>query len=91
QESDTVIMIAPAINGLESLEAVVLDDIARVSPKVMELNNFEFFHHHPAREDLAKLINILKPEYVIPVQGLYRYLQDAQRYMVKNVGFNSKN
>lgn len=91
QESDTVIMIAPAINGLESLEAVVLDDIARVSPKVMELNNFEFFHHHPAREDLAKLINILKPEYVIPVQGLYRYLQDAQRYIVKNVGFNSKN
>ncbi|WP_233736821.1 MBL fold metallo-hydrolase RNA specificity domain-containing protein [Mycoplasmopsis agalactiae] len=42
-----------------------------------------FFHHHPAREDLAKLINILKPEYVIPVQGLYRYLQDAQRYIVK--------
>ncbi|WP_029513138.1 MBL fold metallo-hydrolase RNA specificity domain-containing protein [Mycoplasmopsis primatum] len=89
--TDTVIMIAPAINGLEGIEAVALDDIARVTPKITELSNFEFHRHHPAREDLTKLISVLKPEYIIPVQGLYRYLQDSQRHIISSCEFNPKN
>lgn len=58
-------MIVFVINGLEFLEVVVFDDIVRVSFKVMEFNNFEFFYYYLVREDFVKLINILKFEYVI--------------------------
>ncbi|MBZ4212715.1 ribonuclease J [Mycoplasma sp. U97] len=91
QPTDTVIMIAPAINGLEALEAITLDDVARITPKIVEISKFEFFSHHPAREDLTKLINILRPQYIIPVQGLYRYLLDAQRFISESCNFNPKN
>lgn len=91
QPTDTVIMIAPAINGLESLEAVALDEIARITPKIVEATNSELYRHRPAREDLVKLVNILKPEYIIPAQGLYRYLLDASKYIGNESTVNPKN
>ncbi|WP_027334977.1 MBL fold metallo-hydrolase RNA specificity domain-containing protein [Mycoplasmopsis felifaucium] len=91
QPSDTIIMIAPAINGLESVEAVTLDEIARITPRITEVTNSEFYRHRPAREDLVKLVNILKPEYIIPAQGLYRYLLDASKYIQSECLVNPKN
>ncbi|WP_029512909.1 MBL fold metallo-hydrolase RNA specificity domain-containing protein [Mycoplasmopsis iners] len=88
QPSDTVIMLAPAINGLESLEAVTLDEIARITPKISDVTSTEFYRHRPARQDLIDLVKALKPNYVIPVQGLYRYLTDAQRYISQDAPFN---
>ncbi|ADN69351.1 ribonuclease J [Mycoplasmopsis fermentans] len=77
QKSDTVVMIAPPINGLESLEALTLDEIARITPKISDVNANEFYRCRPAKQDLIDLVNALNPEYVIPVQGLYRYLNEA--------------
>ncbi|VEU76993.1 MBL fold metallo-hydrolase RNA specificity domain-containing protein [Mycoplasmopsis columbina] len=88
QKNDNVIFLAPAINGLESLEAVTLDEIARITPKISDVTATEFYRHRPARQDLIDLVNITKPEYVIPVQGLYRYLTDAARYISQETKFN---
>ncbi|EGV00096.1 hydrolase [Mycoplasmopsis columbina SF7] len=88
QKNDNVIFLAPAINGLESLEAVTLDEIARITPKISDVTATEFYRHRPARQDLIDLVNITKPEYVIPVQGLYRYLTDAARYISQEAKFN---
>ncbi|VEU75576.1 hydrolase [Mycoplasmopsis maculosa] len=90
-KTDTVLMIAPAINGLESLEAVALDEIARITPKIIDITATEFYRHRPAREDLIKLVNILKPTFIIPVQGLYRYLNEATRYISSECQVNPKN
>ncbi|MGV2393609.1 UNVERIFIED_CONTAM: ribonuclease J [Campylobacter lari] len=90
-KTDTVLMVAPAINGLESLEAVALDEIARITPKIIDITASEFYRHRPAREDLIKLVNILKPNFVIPVQGLYRYLNEASRYISSECQINQKN
>lgn len=80
-KTDTVIMIAPAINGLESMEAVTLDDIARVTPKLVDVTSTEYYRHRPARQDIINLVDTLKPDYVIPIMGLYRYLSDCVRYI----------
>ncbi|UUD35398.1 ribonuclease J [Mycoplasmopsis caviae] len=84
QKSDSVVMIAPPINGLESLEALALDDIARITPKISDVSANEFYRCRPAKQDLIDLVNALNPSYVIPVQGLYRYLNEASLSIAKN-------
>lgn len=81
--SDVVLMIASPINGLESLAAVALDEIARITPKIVEITSNEYFRHKPTRQDLVNLINVLEPKYFIPAQGLYRYLIDVSTYVKK--------
>lgn len=88
--TDLVIMIAPPVNGLESLLAVALDEVARITPKIVEVNQDEYYRHRPAREDLINLVKIVKPQYIIPVQGLYRYLVDAGKYMREAIALNEK-
>ncbi|WP_027120816.1 MBL fold metallo-hydrolase RNA specificity domain-containing protein [Mycoplasmopsis lipofaciens] len=83
EKSDVVIMIAPAINGLEKLEAIMLDDITRITPKVASVTSTEFYRHRPARQDLIDLVKALNPTYVIPIQGLFRYLSDASMYITE--------
>ncbi|MCT4469489.1 ribonuclease J [Mycoplasma sp. HS2188] len=79
KHTDNVIMIAPPVAGLESIAAVALDDIARITPKISDVTGKEFYRHRPARQDLVDLAKKLKPKYVIPVQGLYRYLSEAAK------------
>ncbi|EFF41684.1 ribonuclease J [Mycoplasmopsis alligatoris] len=83
KKTDIVIMIAPPINGLESLAAVALDEVARITPKIVEISLNEYYKHKPARQDLINMVKVLEPKYLIPAQGLYRYLVDVTRY-VKN-------
>ncbi|MBU4691603.1 ribonuclease J [Mycoplasma sp. ES3225-GEN-MYC] len=89
--TDNVIMIAPPIAGLESIAAVSLDDIARITPKISDVSNKEFYRHRPARQDLIDLVNALQPQYVIPVQGLYRYLSEAAKCISKEAKIKPQN
>ncbi|VEU60518.1 putative hydrolase [Mycoplasmopsis bovigenitalium] len=89
--TDNVIMIAPPVAGLESIAAVSLDDISRITPKIADVTNKEFYRHRPARQDLINLVNTLRPGYVIPVQGLYRYLSDAAKYIRKEANYKEEN
>ncbi|TQC51587.1 ribonuclease J [Mycoplasmopsis mucosicanis] len=89
--TDNVIMIAPPIAGLESIAAISLDEIARITPKISDVTSKEFYRHRPARQDLIDLVKTLKPEYVIPVQGLYRYLADAIRYITSETSMKQQN
>ncbi|OAB49209.1 MBL fold metallo-hydrolase RNA specificity domain-containing protein [Mycoplasmopsis gallinarum] len=89
--SDTVIMLAPAVNGLESLEALTLDEIAKITPKISDVSNNEFYRHHPTKVDLVNLVKAIEPKYIIPVEGLYRYLADAQRYISEETNVNKNN
>ncbi|WP_426461118.1 ribonuclease J [Mycoplasma hafezii] len=81
QKDDTVIMIAPPVNGLESVAALTLDEIARISPKLYDIMDNEYFRARPTRVDLLEMVLALKPTYFIPTQGLYRYLVDSSNYI----------
>lgn len=89
--SDVVMMIAPPVNGLESLLAVALDEVARITPKIVEVDQNEYYRHRPAREDLLNLVQNIKPQYIIPIQGLYRYLVDAGKYMCESIKLKESN
>ncbi|WP_025755402.1 MBL fold metallo-hydrolase RNA specificity domain-containing protein [Mycoplasmopsis cricetuli] len=81
KKTDTVIMMAHPINGLESLAAATLDEIAKISPRIFNISEGNFFVHHPSKEDIYNLVSHLRPKYFIPAQGLYRYLVDVANYI----------
>ncbi|VEU70176.1 ribonuclease J [Mycoplasmopsis glycophila] len=83
-QTDTIVMLAPPVNGLESLAALTLDEIAKIAPKLYDVLDNEYFRPRPTRLDLLKLILELKPEYFIPTQGLYRYLVDSSNFILGN-------
>ncbi|MBN4084191.1 ribonuclease J [Mycoplasma sp. CSL10166] len=89
-KQDTVIMIAPPVNGLESEAAQTLDEIAKVTSNLIDVPENEYFYCRPSREDIFSLIKNLKPNYFIPAQGLYRYLVDICDYLqTENKNTNS--
>lgn len=91
KKSDNVIMLAPPINGIESIAAVSLDDIARITPKLININENEFHLHRPYGNDIIDSVKILAPENVIPVMGLYRYMVVAQQKIVNNTSLKNNN
>jgi len=90
RNDDAVIFIAPPVNGLEVNYALTLDEIARHTSNLIELNSDQYYSCNPAKDDIKNFIKELKPKYFIPVQGLYRYMvvatQDA-----RDVGMNLNN
>ncbi|QGZ97638.1 ribonuclease J [Mycoplasma sp. NEAQ87857] len=83
-KADTVIMLAPPVNGLESLAAVTLDEIAKICSKIYDIQESEYFRSRPSKHDIYNLVKTLKPKTVIPAQGLYRYLVDASNYLMED-------
>ncbi|MBU4692240.1 ribonuclease J [Mycoplasma zalophi] len=91
KETDAVIFIAPPVNGLEVKYALTLDEIARTTSNLIELSSFEYYSCNPAKQDIVDVIKTLKPEYFIPIQGLYRYLTVAVNDAVSEAKMNLNN
>ncbi|VEU76438.1 hydrolase [Mycoplasmopsis columboralis] len=81
KNTDNVIMMAHPVNGLESFAAATMDEIAKITSKIYDISESQFYKHNPTKEDIANLVEALKPKYLIPAQGLYRYLVDAANYI----------
>ncbi|PZW01526.1 ribonuclease J [Metamycoplasma auris] len=87
KKDDTVIIIAPPINGLEVSYALTLDEIARRASNLIELSSDQLYPCNPARDDIYNVIKELRPKYFIPIQGLYRYLVLATK-IARSAGMN---
>lgn len=81
--TDHIIMIAAPINGLETESTYSLDELARKTAHIIDYTDNEFYRSRPAKEDIFNIIKILKPEYFIPAQGLYRYMIVAVKEAVR--------
>lgn len=84
--TDKVIMMAPPVNGLESLQAVCLDEVARITPQITDASDKDYFFHRPIQNDIIDLVEKLNPKYIIPVQGLYRHLVDISNALAEYKG-----
>ncbi|MGX9358329.1 ribonuclease J [Mycoplasma sp. 128] len=89
--NDKVIMIAPPVNGLEVNYAVTLDEIARTCSDLIELSSSEYYSCNPAKQDIIDVVKFFRPEYFIPIQGLYRYFALAISEVVKHAFMNQNN
>jgi len=56
RNDDAVIFIAPPVNGLEVNYALTLDEIARHTSNLIELNSDQYYSCNPAKDDIKNFI-----------------------------------
>ncbi|QZX49216.1 ribonuclease J [Mycoplasma sp. E35C] len=71
EKEDRFILLTPKIAGFESYEARILDEIARCDVIYKRLSS-EVLPIKASNEDHKFLINLLRPQYAVPIQGLYK-------------------
>ena len=74
RENDNIIMISPPINGMEVSYADSMDEVAKVSPNILDVSDKDYYELRSAEEDIKEILKSLKPKFFVPVNGLYRYL-----------------
>jgi ribonuclease J len=88
---DTVILSSSPIPGNESLVSKTIDGLYRLGATVFSSRNaLVHVHGHASREELKLLLNIVRPQFFIPIHGEYRHLV-AHAELAQNVGIKPKN
>jgi len=74
-KGDTVVISATPIPGNERLVGRTIDNLFRLGANVVHERNMGIHvSGHASREELKMLLNIVKPQFFIPVHGEYRML-----------------
>ncbi len=88
--TDTFVYSMLTVNGFEKLEANLFDSLNRLNiAKIVKLPK-DIIQLSQSQEDHKLLINILKPKFVIPVNGLYMDFVKYRNFN-KGVATNPKN
>jgi ribonuclease J len=86
-EGDTVIFSSRMIPGNEKAIIRLQDELARAGCRVITAEEHPEVHvsGHPAREELRRLYELVKPRYAIPVHGEWRHLTEHAEF-AKSLG-----
>ena len=87
--NDTVIFASPIDDGMERTATKLLDGLAKIGAKVVELSKKKYLSHHASSEDLMLMIDLMQPKYYMPVIGEYRH-QVANANVAKEVGMDDE-
>ena len=90
EKTDTVIIATPPIPGNEIKAARTIDMLYRTGAQVCVINKNLLPSSHASSEDLKLMMNLLKPQYVMPVIGEYRNLV-AHAKVAEQMGYHSEN
>ena len=75
-EGDTVIFSSRVIPGNERAIHAVQDNLVRRGVNLISADQYPVHcSGHPAREELRKLYDLVKPKYAVPTHGEWRHLQ----------------
>jgi len=72
-KNDTVVVLTVPYLGTEKIAARTLDMIYKVTTKVKVFGANLLPSPYATREEIKEMINVLKPQYAIPVIGEYRH------------------
>ncbi len=87
---DTILMLCPPIVGTEKIAAKTYDALYRLGVKLVKVDKKVLPPSHASTEDIKLMYTLLKPKYVIPINGEYRYLQ-AQGDLAVEYGYPVEN
>lgn len=78
---DTVIIAATPIPGNEKYVGRIIDDLYRLGANVIHGGSGAGVHvsGHGSQEELKLMLNLIRPQYFIPVHGEYRMLRNHGR------------
>jgi ribonuclease J len=76
-EGDTVIFSSRMIPGNERAILRIQDDLSRAGVEVMTADDhMVHVSGHPARDELKRLYQLVKPKYAVPVHGEWRHMNE---------------
>ena len=76
-EGDTVIFSARMIPGNERAILRIQDELSRAGVEVMTADDhMVHVSGHPARDELKRLYQLVKPKYAVPVHGEWRHMNE---------------
>ena len=92
KETDTFIMAAPAVEGIETVTIDTVDDVYRTGCDVIYITDRKISTMHAHEDDLRTLLSILHPKFYLPIQGEFRHLlANAQIATNSALGYNHLN
>lgn len=89
-ETDTVLAMAPPVIGTEKIAAKTFNILSQIGCDVVKVNKSYLSQFHAASEDIKLMYSLLKPKYIIPINGEYRMLQ-GQATIAKEYGYKEEN
>ena len=90
QKTDTVVLAITPQLGTETRAARTMDMLYRTDANVIAVNKNLLPPSHASSEDLKLMMNLLKPKYVIPVNGEYRHLMSHAK-VARSMGYDDEN
>jgi len=87
-QDDTIILMTPPVPGTEKIAARTLDVLYRFDANVIKIDKKILPPSHASSEEIKLLVNILQPEYIIPVVGEYRH-QYALKNLCHQIGYDN--
>jgi len=90
KEGDTVLITATPSPGLELLMAKTVNLLYRSGANVVTGSRKVHVSGHGSQEDLKFMLNLMKPRYLVPIQGEYRMLK-AHAKLATQTGVPAEN
>lgn len=85
EEGDTVLIASSPIPGQELIYSKAVDLLTRAGANVVFAQKRVHVSGHGCQEELKLMLNLLKPKYLIPVNGEYR-MQKAHSKLAEEIG-----
>ena len=74
KDTDTVLITFTPSPGMEVAMYKTMNHLAKAGAKVLTADKKVHVSGHGSQEDLKMMLNLMKPQYFIPIQGEYRML-----------------
>lgn len=78
-EEDTVVIMTSPVPGTEKMAARTLDVLYRSDAQVKSINDSLLSSSHASADEVKMMINIIKPQYIIPVIGEFRHQYNVRK------------
>lgn len=85
-ESDTIVIMTAPVPGTEKMAARTIDILFRTEARVEVIDKKLLSYSHASADEVKLMINILKPQYIVPVIGDYRH-QYGVRKLAMEIGY----
>ena len=85
-ESDTVVFMCSPLIGTEKIASKTYDELSKIGLNMIKIDKSFLSRFHASSEDIKFMYSILKPKYIIPINGEYRH-QLAQRELAIEYGY----
>ena len=85
-ETDTIVIMTAPVPGTEKMAARTVDILFRTEARVEVIDKKLLSYSHASADEVKLMINILKPQYIIPVIGDYRH-QYGVRKLAMELGY----